>query len=467
VDLVDVYRRNRLFDRASQALKSAFNALSSFVLESFHVNPFVPLATKYLNEGRYADAQLISLSLLPIVSKDGLQAVSPLIDLLVRASISKADFLSAERVLNAAIQAPAASGGNLTNWKTQLSEIYMSRGMKEESEKLFDECKQVVVLLGGKAEYLIAQRIQFLSRLGMHDAAAKLKEQLEAVPPIKSKNKAEQVFPTIRFGLFATEKISLTGFVTINSVFTKSTTARPYPQEVPMSMPLGRNMVSGIFDPLASDLENVQTPGELILGGHARRFTRARASQNNPFDAMLRAAVYGGLFDADSLAAMKEKESTSSEYFVAEPLTAPPKAIPISEVSDRDHPGMIRSDAHDGDIDVVATCFAGLGGPTQHKGRVRVFLIDEGRSEEKAATLRQRTSTNNPVDLQIWYGGSRNIMLEDGAAAAAVIYAPYARVLLGPGHCNFIGAIVAREIIADGHVMITFDKSLLDAKFQS
>ncbi len=65
-----------------------------------------------------------------------------------------------------------------------------------------------------------------------------------------------------------------------------------------------------------------------------------------------------------------------------------------------------------------------------------------------------------PRNFQIWYNGKRNIEITGNTCYSGVIYAPNACVKLD-GNVEFVGAIVAKDIICDGNTHVFFDKDLL------
>jgi len=64
-------------------------------------------------------------------------------------------------------------------------------------------------------------------------------------------------------------------------------------------------------------------------------------------------------------------------------------------------------------------------------------------------------------DLEIWYNGYGTIKLDHNCRMEGIIYAPNARVELGPNNVDFTGAIVARTICADGNVTLDLTDAVL------
>lgn len=102
-------------------------------------------------------------------------------------------------------------------------------------------------------------------------------------------------------------------------------------------------------------------------------------------------------------------------------------------------------------------------------GRVRIFIEerkDDGVPVFKAypgSFINANTGfgpANQGQQLEIWYAGTGTIKLDDGSVFAGIIYAPNARVEIGPGKATFTGAIVARDIYACGDAVVTYNENL-------
>ncbi len=102
-------------------------------------------------------------------------------------------------------------------------------------------------------------------------------------------------------------------------------------------------------------------------------------------------------------------------------------------------------------------------------GVLRLFIEDAKKTEGPAFWAVNNSSINSyrfdsrsvPGEFQIWYQGDGDIKLDHNCEFCGIIYAPNARVELGPNNVHFYGAIVARDIYADGNVSLLFDRDLL------
>lgn len=102
-------------------------------------------------------------------------------------------------------------------------------------------------------------------------------------------------------------------------------------------------------------------------------------------------------------------------------------------------------------------------------GRVRLFLsssassgglpVFHARPNAKINLLNLDTATRLPR-LEIWYGGTGTIKLDKGSNFNGIIYAPDARVEVGPGQATFVGSIVARDIVFTGESRLCWDPLL-------
>ena len=57
-------------------------------------------------------------------------------------------------------------------------------------------------------------------------------------------------------------------------------------------------------------------------------------------------------------------------------------------------------------------------------------------------------------NVEIWYAGVGTIKLDCDSTLNGIIYAPNARVEIGPGHATFGGSIVAKDIVIKGESRI-------------
>lgn len=66
--------------------------------------------------------------------------------------------------------------------------------------------------------------------------------------------------------------------------------------------------------------------------------------------------------------------------------------------------------------------------------------------------------------LELWYEGEGTIKLDRDCTFNGIIYAPNARVEIGPGDATFTGSIVAKDIVVTGNSRLYWDMSLADWK---
>lgn len=102
-------------------------------------------------------------------------------------------------------------------------------------------------------------------------------------------------------------------------------------------------------------------------------------------------------------------------------------------------------------------------------GRVRVFIGLAGDPNEPVFDAEPRALINAEIpgglapkgcSLEIWYSGSGTIKLEQDSTFNGIIYAPNARIEIGPAQATFRGAMVARDIIVSGDSRIYCDPEL-------
>ncbi|MBS2005621.1 MAG: hypothetical protein JST01_01180 [Cyanobacteria bacterium SZAS TMP-1] len=124
--------------------------------------------------------------------------------------------------------------------------------------------------------------------------------------------------------------------------------------------------------------------------------------------------------------------------------------------------------------DYTATTIATNSLIIRKPGRVRIFLAD-GATPATARTpvfvannvafINVRADlpmedSFNPNKLEIWYNGKGLIKLDERCKFRGLIYAPNARLEMGPGDVVFIGAAVARDIFASGLTKIFYAQAL-------
>ena len=101
-------------------------------------------------------------------------------------------------------------------------------------------------------------------------------------------------------------------------------------------------------------------------------------------------------------------------------------------------------------------------------GKVRIFIQGDKLSEGPCFWAEVNSQINSPFslntvhpDLEIWYNGYGTLKLDHNCRMEGIIYAPNARVELGPNNVDFAGAIVARTICADGNVTLDLTDAVL------
>ncbi len=109
----------------------------------------------------------------------------------------------------------------------------------------------------------------------------------------------------------------------------------------------------------------------------------------------------------------------------------------------------------------------------QDPGAVRIFLNQRADKEAYAVHISPQGLVNarvpsgpaqNDRTLELWYAGTSTIKLDRDSTFNGIIYAPNARVEIGPGYATFTGAIVAKEIILTGNSRIYWDPRLANWK---
>jgi tetratricopeptide (TPR) repeat protein len=106
-------------------------------------------------------------------------------------------------------------------------------------------------------------------------------------------------------------------------------------------------------------------------------------------------------------------------------------------------------------------------------GRVRLLISGDLTGTRPVFHLRPKglvnaESPNGPPKkdstIEIWYGGTATIKLDEDSTFNGIIYAPNARIEIGPGDATFYGAMIARDIVVTGDARIYWDPSLANWK---
>lgn len=95
------------------------------------------------------------------------------------------------------------------------------------------------------------------------------------------------------------------------------------------------------------------------------------------------------------------------------------------------------------------------------EGRVRIFIEGDVLTEGPVFICDGLEDMPEDAKLEIWYNGEGTLRFEHNSQFRGIVYAPNARIELGRNNSMFVGAMVARDIFADGNVRLIFDESLL------
>jgi len=115
-----------------------------------------------------------------------------------------------------------------------------------------------------------------------------------------------------------------------------------------------------------------------------------------------------------------------------------------------------------GDFRITSADLGSLAVDSSSKGLLRIFLLgDEGQKRVFHLQSGGRGNARIPggraphsSSVEIWYAGYGTIKLDCDSTFNGIIYAPNARVEIGPGHATFAGSIVAKDIVATGESRI-------------
>jgi tetratricopeptide (TPR) repeat protein len=114
------------------------------------------------------------------------------------------------------------------------------------------------------------------------------------------------------------------------------------------------------------------------------------------------------------------------------------------------------------DLDVRALNVEGAG-------RVRVFIATSNKDTDVVFHLPAHGLFNAEVPagvakkdsiIELWYDGVGILKLDEDSTFNGIIYAPNAKIEIGPGRAVFCGAMVAKEILVTGDSKIYWDPSL-------
>jgi hypothetical protein len=109
----------------------------------------------------------------------------------------------------------------------------------------------------------------------------------------------------------------------------------------------------------------------------------------------------------------------------------------------------------------------------QGTGRVRLFLNGTISGTEPVFQLSPKGLVNADIpygpprphsSIEIWYAGNGTIKLDEDSTFNGIIYAPNAKIEIGPGNANFFGAMIAKDIVVLGDSHIYWDPALANWK---
>ena len=127
-------------------------------------------------------------------------------------------------------------------------------------------------------------------------------------------------------------------------------------------------------------------------------------------------------------------------------------------------PKPIRGDL-DGEYQTSHLELSDLGLTFRENSTIRILIHDEVDSVSNSATLVYANHGGNPLNLQIFYNGTRKIVMPHNSKVSAVIYAPNAEVVMPKGNHVFTGAIVANSIVGAGVMSIAYHEQLRAVEF--
>jgi hypothetical protein len=252
--------------------------------------------------------------------------------------------------------------------------------------------------------------------------------------------------PPILFALFGLEQVVLKGHVYVDagrySRFSRhdefAFPLPPHPQIPAWLVGVDRKGTAAVGSRRAVELEgDVFVSGPVICGGKLEKKVK-------------RVTDFDRLPLEKSFARSLPKLQQLLDY-----VPAPAIPIPISAKT-------LEAKTHD-DLPAGAYICRQVFRTKSVQEPVNIFFTDsEDLDENKPIILSCTRFFNPPRDLKIWYDGSRTIMVEPtfGDILWGLIYAPNAKVII----CDrtaVCGAVVARDILAEGNVGIELDLDLL------
>jgi tetratricopeptide (TPR) repeat protein len=407
-------------------------------LPSGLVQSFCRLAEQYYNKSLVSEAETIIVEILPHWPPSGSEKLEELFNNLVARCFQEERFSLAESFLQQAISADSIPLLTRNHLRTQLSEYYLSTGKMEESKKLFDQIMQSASANGLDTKVALRRRAKALTARGMEREAAEINSTLPQSVKI----------PTFEFALFAVEEIILSGNTEVAS-YKSSLTA---PQRGIHSNSANIGSFGAIkLEGNGRVKGSVVQPGNQSAPGNSANQIRGGRSRPRT----------GGIHRIGSSSSESSLPVPDLNTYDFAPALPPPEAGTYNQHQNRARTS--REFTHAGRMSpgdyVLNELDAGhLRMPEE--GRVRIFITDPpGKAASGYAVRLRHLEAKKPIDMQIWYQGTREIDLHSAHHIVATIYAPNATVRLG-GNAMFAGAILANRIIADGNTLILFDEDL-------
>lgn len=389
---------------------------------------FASLLKTYERDGLTAQRKELFDQLLAHPNREVLQVLDEPIRSEVNGLVSATRMSEAEALLRKRVDAgkAIAEEGSNPHWLITYSEMLLANGKKSESEAVFDQVVKSQTILGRDTAAMIADRKLLKARLksGGTPSVATLPAG-KASRPRESKVDATASgikASVIKFdyALFATRRISIKGNIHIGSK--SSSDAR-------LSYSRGDGQHG-----------NVYCPGELRIDGNVT----------------LNGTVYG------DVKSDRNAFKTAPASRMSGPLPAAFTAANVPEYAEEGRSMRLSEGGDFKSAHFKARSFGRRGS----SARTRIFLYDSFNSGPDAAELNYVNSGGDPANFQIWYNGTRRIVLPHNCDVHAVIYAPNAEVYLPSNNHRFVGAIVANSIVGEGNITIIFDESLKGKEFK-
>ncbi|HEY9679562.1 MAG TPA: hypothetical protein V6C76_16255 [Drouetiella sp.] len=309
----------------------------------------------------------------------------------------------AEALMKARIKASknlSSQDERISDWYLRLSEVELTLGNTDESDRLFNQVEKLYVARDEDADKVLGKGSPGLQK---RQAARRSANAAKAVP-------------------VATEA-----------------TAASYGLKHGISAPqidFGEDTTIQIIDSTENKLIETKLPPPDIYCSDSMRCKGA--------------FKFGGIIHADKMVpdVMPPQSTFKLEKLTAE--QAPPSISPGADakwISGKQEgtllPGTYKTD----------TCAAINSG--QLSGRTRVYLVDDSKSPSEFEIKSISPQTEYAYDLQIIYDGTKTIKLSD---VIGVIYAPNAQIDLSGA---FAGSIVARKLTTAEYTRLYFDQNLV------